>query len=112
MDNKEIVKIKSEEIDNERKNFQQERERILTELDTKQRTHDEKIAKLQVEQNTAALAEKLKDYPAELVKDHPTCNVCGAKMRPFQIAEDEKVVKFWACQNGSLSDTHDLIRVG
>lgn len=72
---------------------------------------DTAIAKIRAERDAAMLKEKTKDYPKELVQNHVICSICGGQMRPFTIMENDKAVKFWACQNGSLSETHDLIRI-
>ena len=65
---------------------------------------------LMQQRNDEALREKLKGYPAKLVQEHATC-VCGAAMRPFAVVEGEKVVKYWACSNGGLTDEHDKVKV-
>jgi hypothetical protein len=83
---------------------QQERETTVAEWSAK-------VEAAQAARDKFALEVKLKEYPRALIKDHPTCSVCGAVMRPFKIAEGEKVVKIWACSAASLSPAHDLLRV-
>jgi hypothetical protein len=85
------------------------------ELEKATKRRDEKVALLQAERSTTALGMKLADYPAELIDQHKTCEICGAEMRPYTIAKrvgkENKVVKLWACQAGNLSEDHDLIPV-
>jgi transposase len=83
---------------------QQEREATAAEWSAK-------VEAAQAARDKFALEIKLKEYPKALIEEHSTCSVCGAVMRPFKIAEGEKVVKLWACSAGNRSETHDLIRV-
>jgi hypothetical protein len=81
------------------------------ERDEAETVRTETIARLQAERDALALEMKLAEFPRKLVEEHKTCSICGAVMRPFKIAEGEKVVKIWACSAASLSPAHDLLRV-
>lgn len=105
-----------EEKEQEIKSIRDEYSGIIADLEARleraKRTRDEKVAQLQQERDAIALELKLKEFPTKLVQEHATCSVCGGLMRPFKTADQEgKVRKYWACQNGSLQDTHDLVVV-
>lgn len=109
--NKELCAAKEQEIEDARANYDQ----IITDLETKLKAakleRDGKVSTLQQERDAIALKIKLQDYPARLVKKHKTCSVCGGQMRPFNITQGEELKKIWACQNGNLTDAHDLVYV-
>lgn len=85
-------------------------EKARAEIQAVMQEGNEIIFRLQQEGDALALAEKLKQFPAELVANHKTCSVCGAEMRPFSVAENGgKITKAWACQDGHLQPNHDLV---
>ena len=94
------------------KEWQAELARLDAERAKITKAWEEKTTKLQAERDKLMLTEKLKEYPAKLVKSHKICSVCGAAMGPRKIANTEgNVTKLWACVNGNLSETHDLVKV-
>jgi len=111
MDTKKFIHGKNLEIEKVTIVFEETRQRLLDELRAGEHARDELINKLSAERDEAALKEKLKGFPTELVENHKTCAVCGELMRPFQYMEGETIVKAWACRVGSLQENHDLIRI-
>lgn len=111
MDTKKLIADKNAAIEQVAKDYEFEKQKLLDQLDQLTRARDETITKHQQERDEAALQEKLKQFPAELVNNHKTCSVCGEIMRPYQFMEGDKIVKAWACRFGSLQGDHDLIRV-
>lgn len=111
MDAKQLIADKNTAIEQTNQEYEKSRRKLLDQLDALTRQRDETIAKHQQERDEAALQEKLKQFPAELVNNHKTCSVCGEVMRPYQFMEGEKIVKAWACRSGSLQGDHDLIRI-
>jgi len=110
MNIKQALQAKDNEIDTEREAFNAYREKVLAELLQAEKDFDAKREKLQNERNQLVMQEKLKAFPADLVKTHTHC-ACGAEMRPFAVMEAGQVVKYWACQVGSLKPEHDLVKV-
>lgn len=86
-------------------------EAIAKEERQRKNAHQLKVETLQRERNEAALAIKLKAFPAALVEGHKFCSVCKSAMRPFDVMESGEPVKYWACQAGSLRIDHDLVKV-
>lgn len=111
MDTKQFIIDKNLEIKKAGDDFEAIRQRLAEELNQATQTRDTLIAELSKQRDEAALAEKLSQFPAELVQNHLTCSVCGEKMRPFEFMEDGTRVKAWACAVGSLQPNHDLIRI-
>ena len=77
----------------------------------KKNAHQATHEQLTKDRNEAALEEKLKAFPKNLVEGHKFCKVCNAAMRPFEVVENNATVKYWACQAGSLRIDHDLVKV-
>lgn len=93
------------------KDYWAELARLDAEREKVTKAWETRTNKLQAERSAVALAIKLKGYPDKLVKEHKTCSVCGADMRPFTIAQGEQIKKLWACAAGNLSNSHDLVAV-
>lgn len=110
MNTQEKIQQKNDEIEKTAKDFEVVRAQKLAELDALQRECDLRVSKLQLERDMIALEEKLKGYPQKLIKEHTTCTVCGALMRPQQYIENEQIKKAWMCQ--TAQPNHDLIVVG
>lgn len=111
MDIKDFVKQKNDAIQAAAAEHEKTRLRLEAELVASEQARDRLVEKLSAERDEAVLKEKLKAFPKALVDDHKTCSICGDLMRPFQIMQDGKLVKIWACRAGNLQENHDLIRV-
>lgn len=111
MSAKTIIEQKEKDIKKAVEDFAKVQARLVAELAEAEQKRDEKILKIREEIRAIAMEEKLKAFPAVLVKEHKICSVCQGEMRPFQIMEGEAVARYWACQFGGLQDSHDLIRV-
>jgi hypothetical protein len=105
-----VLKLDAEILQVE-KDYRAELARLDAERGKVTKAWETRTNKLQAERSAVALAIKLKGYPDKLVKEHKTCSVCGADMRPFMIAQGETVKKLWACAAGNLSELHDLVTV-
>ena len=105
----EFIKAKNDEIEKTAQDFEIVRAQKLAELQELQNKCDSKISSLQHERDMRALEEKLKGFPAALVKNHKVCSICGSEMRPSQFIEDEKLKRAWVCQ--TAQPNHDLIIV-
>lgn len=101
----------TEEIEAEAAAFETKRQEIMNGLIITAAVRDEKIAALRDKRDAIVMKEKLKDFPAKLVKEHTHCSICGNEMRPFKYVLENETLRAWACQIGNLKEDHDLIHI-
>lgn len=109
MNAQEKIKKINEEIEKVAVDFEGVRLQKLAELTALEQERDARLAELNNERDMIALQEKLKDFPAKLIKEHATCLVCGLLMRPQKYVINDQVKKAWVCQSGDPN--HDFIEV-